>query len=270
MLYHYTNVETLALILSNQTVRFNALNKVDDLQEQETADIRNLGQFVFVSCWTEEKEEQIPMWKMYGSIESGVRIGMKKYPFQEHENKPEMIEKVTGQHVDDKTNGAYMKSLITGAEMIEKGFIVPGLVKQENILYKVEYTTDIDLLYPQVKFEDEKGTTLKFDKLGKYKNEGWKFQKEWRYILPFYPLDISNMETVNEKAQRMMERMIAGIETLPFTYYDIKIDTMAFSEMEIMLSPKLSVANRLIVNDLIEKYNPNATVIESEYKGLIA
>lgn len=32
-LYHYTNVETLALILANRTIRFNALNKMDDLQE---------------------------------------------------------------------------------------------------------------------------------------------------------------------------------------------------------------------------------------------
>ena len=44
-LYHYTNIETLALILRNQTIRFNSLDKMDDLQEQQTADIKNIGQF---------------------------------------------------------------------------------------------------------------------------------------------------------------------------------------------------------------------------------
>lgn len=39
-LYHYTNIETLALILRNQTIRFNSLDKMDDLQEQQTADIK--------------------------------------------------------------------------------------------------------------------------------------------------------------------------------------------------------------------------------------
>lgn len=48
-LYHYTNIETLALILRNQTIRFNSLDKMDDLQEQQTADIKNIGQFCYIS-----------------------------------------------------------------------------------------------------------------------------------------------------------------------------------------------------------------------------
>lgn len=42
-LYHYTNIETLTLILKNRTIRFNSLDKMDDLQEQETADLKNIG-----------------------------------------------------------------------------------------------------------------------------------------------------------------------------------------------------------------------------------
>jgi len=30
-LYHYTNVDSFALILKNQTIRLNFLNKMDDL-----------------------------------------------------------------------------------------------------------------------------------------------------------------------------------------------------------------------------------------------
>lgn len=32
-IYHYTNIEALALILKNQTIRFNRLDKVDDIEE---------------------------------------------------------------------------------------------------------------------------------------------------------------------------------------------------------------------------------------------
>ena len=64
MLYQYTNVEALALILSNKTIRFSALNKMDDLQEMQTSDLRIIGRFIFVS-WTNDANEQIPMWKMY-------------------------------------------------------------------------------------------------------------------------------------------------------------------------------------------------------------
>jgi len=48
-LYHYTSLETLALILKNRTIRFNSLDKMDDLQEKETADIKNIGQFFYIS-----------------------------------------------------------------------------------------------------------------------------------------------------------------------------------------------------------------------------
>jgi hypothetical protein len=60
-LYHYTNIETLALIMKNRTIRFNSLCNLDDLQEQTTQDNQNFGRFIFVSCWTDVKKESIPM-----------------------------------------------------------------------------------------------------------------------------------------------------------------------------------------------------------------
>ncbi len=38
-LYHYTSIETLALILSNKTLCFNNLLNVDDIEEAETSDM---------------------------------------------------------------------------------------------------------------------------------------------------------------------------------------------------------------------------------------
>lgn len=73
-LYHYTSIETLALILSNRTFRLNSLDQMDDLQEKETSDIKNIGQFCYISSWTDDETESIPMWKMYSSLDSGVRI----------------------------------------------------------------------------------------------------------------------------------------------------------------------------------------------------
>ena len=58
-LYHYTSLETLALILRNKTICFNNLLYVDDLDEAETEDMGKFGKFVYVSCWTEDSEEFI-------------------------------------------------------------------------------------------------------------------------------------------------------------------------------------------------------------------
>ncbi len=48
-LYHYTSLETLALILRNKTICFNNLLYVDDLDEAETEDMGKFGKFVYVS-----------------------------------------------------------------------------------------------------------------------------------------------------------------------------------------------------------------------------
>lgn len=52
VLYHYTSLDTLAMILHNRTIRFSRLDKVDDPQEQRSADSQNLGKMKLVSCWT--------------------------------------------------------------------------------------------------------------------------------------------------------------------------------------------------------------------------
>lgn len=46
-LYHYTTIDTLALILKNRTIRFNRLDKVDDLEEKVVFCVVNLGQYIF-------------------------------------------------------------------------------------------------------------------------------------------------------------------------------------------------------------------------------
>ena len=53
-LYHYTSIETLALILANKTICFNNLLNVDDSEEAETFDMGKFGRFVYVSCWTSD------------------------------------------------------------------------------------------------------------------------------------------------------------------------------------------------------------------------
>ena len=73
VLYHYTSVESLAMILSTKTFKLSPLSVLDDLQEEKTKDVTKIGATVFISSWTDDKES-IPMWNMYSKMESGVRI----------------------------------------------------------------------------------------------------------------------------------------------------------------------------------------------------
>jgi hypothetical protein len=80
MIYHYTSIRNLALILDSNKFRFSRLDKVDDILEIDGLPA-SLSTHVFVSCWTEEIEESIPLWNMYTPNMSGIRLAFENNPF---------------------------------------------------------------------------------------------------------------------------------------------------------------------------------------------
>lgn len=268
-LYHYTSIETLALILKYHTIRFNSLEKMDDLQEQQTADIKNIGQFCYISSWTDDSTESIPMWNMYASLNLGVRIKLRKNPFKVYDNTAETLSKVSNAQVTDNSSGKPFQTTIPLAEMFSKGFISIQAVNNQ-LLSKVEYTDDTEKLYPCILKEEGEGFSLALGKLGKYKNLHWAFQREWRYILNILPLDLNQpVKKSMIDSQIMANKLKLGIEKQPFPHYDLVISDEAFEDMEITLSPRISGGSRIIVQTLLEKYNPSATLSESSLVGLI-
>lgn len=268
-LYHYTSLENLALILKNRTIRFNSLDKMDDLQEKETADLKNIGQFFYISSWTEDATESIPMWNMYASLTSGIRIKLRKNPFKIYENTAVDLSHVIHASVTDNTDGKPLLSIIPLTEMFEKGFIAPQALARD-LLRKVEYTDDQEKLYPRMLTENGNQFTIAMGEMGRYKNLHWSFQCEWRYILNILPVDLNQpVEASMNEFQLMANKMRWGIAKQPFPFYDMVIADEAFADMEITLSPRISAGNRIIVQSLIEKHNSSAMLCESSLLGLI-
>lgn len=130
-LFHYTNIETLALILKNRTIRFNSLDKMDDLQEQQTADISNIGQFCYISSWSEDEIESIPMWNMYATLDKGVRIKMRTNPFKSYDYFAEDFKDIPNATVTDYSNGKAIRSIIPLKEMYMNGYFSPQAMNDE-------------------------------------------------------------------------------------------------------------------------------------------
>lgn len=84
-------------------------------------------------------------------------------------------------------------------------------------------------------------------------------------IVPFDFSDKSNKTQILQ----VMKRLIDGTLRPAVPYFDLQIDKQAFKEMEITFSPQITYGNELIVNSLVEKYNPTATVNKSCLYGLI-
>jgi|SRR3989304_7857431 len=78
IIHHYTSINTLALILKNRKIRFNRLDRVDDLSEAQALGKYDIAKYLFVSCWTDSELESIPQWHMYTDKMAGVRISILK------------------------------------------------------------------------------------------------------------------------------------------------------------------------------------------------
>lgn len=269
-LYHYTSLESMALILKNHTIRLNRLDKMDDLQEQKTQDIENFGQFFFVSSWTDNEVESIPMWKMYTNSLDGVRIKLKKNPFKRKKTNIKKLSKLLNAEItNNDQNQEEMDTFLDICELINKK-VASTQIGSDNILYQIKYTVDRSLLEPKIYTQGEKGIDMSFHNMGKYKNTHWLFQKEWRYLLNFIPFEYTGTpDEIYKKFLETSKKMVIGRASMPISYFDLEIEKEYFEEMEITPSPQMSAGNKIILDTLVKEYNPCAIIKDSELIGLI-
>ena len=177
-LYHYTNIDSLAAILDSGTIKFNRLDKVNDLTEGFTDDFGYLAPFIFVSCWTAHQEENLSLWKMYTQDFRGIRIKL-DFPF---------------------FKGFNEKGCIANPEMY---FDTKCLVLNYEPLTKVEYTNNKINLNPLIK----SNIGLELNKLAKYKSEYWSVENEYRIVLLMIPIE-NTAVTVEEIKQAIKPETI--------------------------------------------------------------
>ena len=233
-LFHYTSIETLALILSGRKIKFCSLSGVNDLKEGLSRDLGDFRKYIFVCCWTENIKESIPLWQMYTPQMCGVRIAL-PYPFfdmYKYRDKAILFSK------DELIQDEYM--------------IFPYL---EPII-RVEYSDDNEKIRPGTYHSSEMFEGIEILKLAKYKEEMWSFEKEIRFGFVVHPL--------KHGAPYSFEEFINDKPDPPFTEHFIPFSEKSFEQMEITLGPKTSDSHSTIVESLVEKFNPKACVMKSK------
>lgn len=271
-LYHYTSLETLALILKNRTICFNNLLYVDDVEEAETEDMEKMGRVIYVSCWTKDAEESIPLWNLYTPNMHGVRIRMPKFPFEKYHYKK-------GQYFLTEDVDTY----INVEKMFHENKV--SIVLTAPDLIEVQYTNEQNKLFPKIKTESQKDALKKFleskdlddlkgndnleinysiKALGRYKRENWKFQKEWRYIISTSPMGLQEINPPSFEKQQEQIRRIENSELEPaYKQLFLKIDENVLKDIEIVFGPKMSDAEKIMAVSLIKMYCPEAVYRDS-------
>lgn len=265
-LYHYTSIETLALILKYKTIRLRRLDLADDPEESLTKDYGNLGRFCLISCWTSMSEESLPMWQMYSKDMKGVRIKLPVLIFPKYDlrSSSETRGRQNGEVNDEKQeNGDYFYSFINPKDFLCRGCSTVPL--QENILTKIIYSEDHQLLYPNVVEEKNGEMTLRIGKLGLHKHRYWEFQQELRYKVFVSPWGREDMLNATPESHiALFDRL--KTHNLSFEHIDLKVDENKFQDMTIKLGPKVTEAEKIIVQSLVKEFNPLAKVENSILK----
>lgn len=252
-LYHYTNLETLKLILQNKTFRLSSLNRMDDLEEGDTEDFNKLGRFIYISSWTGNPNESLLLWN-YSKGNEGVRLRMKSNIF-----KTVHINEIINYHgIDVPVNGEFNPGII---ELMQNECVSFMPYKAE--LCRVTYTDMDRLLKPTVYKQCGCGSFgIETQDLGIFKRTEWEDQKEWRYRLSSLPISIQeNVTWFRNYDQRALLTAIRNRADLG--YIDLPLRDDAFDDIEILCSSKMSQEAREELSNVLNQYAPNATVRNS-------
>ena len=198
-LFHYTNLDVLALILKNKTLRLSRLDVLDDMEEEQCRSISEINVYTYVSCWTNDAEESIPLWDRYTIIgkdrQTGIRIEMPSLPFAQRD-----VPKFFQGNYSNDTGKWTMEENI---DMFNMGkYIKFDPINLQQTLYKICYTDNPYCLKPEVSWKFDNGINNIDPYIqGIFKRTVWSYQKEYRYVI----------------------HLIGGKDFSPNKYYDLDL-----------------------------------------------
>lgn len=263
-IYHYTSIQTLALILKSRSIKFNRLDYVDDLEESTYPSgseglSLNLAKFVYVSCWTKDADENLALWNMYTN-NKGVRIAFDKNPFVSYP-------------INSNFN-SFCDGLITvGEDYIMNA--INNEAKPHDIIY-------VDNPKEKIKglIKEENGCIqMNTGDLGLYKDKHWQFQNECRFRIMLYPKNEDmikkSMTNSGNKVSDQLWGLLASLmpalakePTLKEKEMYIKLNEEVLRHIEVMIGPQTTDADKYIVEKLLSEF-PQHTLTESYFRGKI-
>jgi hypothetical protein len=272
-IHHYTSVETLSLILSSGKLRFNRIDRVDDIREAQKHSGIDFGKYFFVSCWTYDPHESIPQWHMYTQKMTGVRISLPATPFQQKVLRPKPEWKM-------KSQGTLLSPLTFEEQFGHSYFVVPMFMEPNNFGGPVEYVEDIEHRYAEavkvVKQPDGKvsiSISKPFD-LVRLKSKEWSFQAEYRFflfVLPSIqlpPEGPGSPQFYQRFPSYVSQAMLSGVPPA-IDYIDVDLSKEVLDSILVTTGPLCSRGTKICVQAIVERYASKGRIEESCFTGTI-
>ena len=271
-IHHYTDINTLALILKNKTIRFNRLDRVDDITEGNSFTTLKLEEFFFISCWTHDQNESIPQCNMYLRDMAGVRISL---PVRMFDYKPLIVPNE-------------MKLIVSGGispipfdKIFDEDYMIqPLFLNEKNFGRKVIYDDDfMELKNKAIEFTIEqkghaKGNISDPIGIAALKSPDWAFQKEFRFVLfitpaPPIPKDENYGDRLSKEFPDFVVNNLYQGKGPNIDFIDIDLNPTDINSIKIIAGPLCNEGDYLIIKSLIDKYAPSGIVEKSKFTGTI-
>lgn len=249
-------MSSVLAILENKTIRFTCLDSLNDLNEGCCGEYAHLKKYVYISSWSADERESIPMWFLYGrkngSFDEGVRIKVPTnlFTFDENGNLANnlRLERILGGWnvvVDVMTKHIALSPVLRAWKKIygdEDAFVSK---KQVVGPVKVNYMVNKDYVekYSSVLKNENYGTKRLFftEDIGFEKVDDWSYENEYRFWMR-YPYMKSLRGDV--------ESLRGNVQYIESDFIDVCFNEKAIRDMEIMLAPNFNV-------DLVESFKSN-------------
>ena len=240
-IYHYTTIDTLALIMLNKTIRFNRLDLVDDKEESLFGsgpyDMK-VSKNVFVSCWTKDQTENRDLWERYTKNNKGVRIALDEDMFQTYQ-----------------INDHYKSFFPNWFNVIDDCIFLFDEAK----LYDVQYVEDNEKRIRNAVFLEEYYINIMINELGIYKKKmDWEQQNESRFKLFAFPstpkvIEKIKSENVNNTfdAIKIIISLLMQNHQISLQYYDMPLKKGALDNIEVTMGPKTTDEDKIKVRRLL-------------------
>ncbi len=225
-------------------MRFSRADLVNDLEEVNVVDRTEIKKSAFISCWTSDDNESIPMWNLYAKNLRGVRIKLQS-PIFDGSSAPSEI-KDHGCNILILKN---LKNLIGRAADYEWVKYLFGLIK-------VEYKNDNKV------YVNGPSNSLIVKNIGTIKPAHWQFENEYRFLA------LANHEW-NSKTNSFEIKIYQYYSEVVAEYLDVEIDEKIFNKLEVRLGPSCEESELIIVNSLLKTYTNYGAVSESQLKNRI-
>lgn len=275
LIYHYTSIDTLELILKNHTIRFNRLDQVPDLSESNSFTKLKLGNFFFISCWTKSLKESIPLWQMHSQAMTGVRIGFVKQLLFNY--KPV---KIPSKYKDEiKQTGEYMSPIPFERMCADNYFILPMFVNRKYFEREVKYSTAYKKIKNDaIKVEIKENGIFKSEindptGIAAVKSPEWEFEEEIRFVLFIMPsVSVPQTATFEQYVESFTKHLgyflYNGIGP-NIIHFDVNIDPMSLDNIMITTGPRCSESDFQRVEQLVKQYSSKGKVQKSKLEGTI-